>query len=114
MINNYKSMKKYILNFSKLNSSSDVECLEFTSAKKRASFIADKVISNNPKKAFTYIVKYSENDEHSDVYVFTNWSCIQEIVEHRWQECYLFEWESYEDAYSNALKFKEIDPLCYS
>ena len=107
-------MSKYKLNFSELNSNSDVEHLEFTSAKKRASFIADRVISNNPKRVFTFIVKYSDNDEHSDVYVFENWSCIQSIVETRWKEFWLFEWESYEDAYKNALDLKEVSPLCYS
>jgi hypothetical protein len=107
-------MSKYKLNFSELNSDSDVEYLEFTSAKKRASFIADRVIANKPKRVFTFIVKYSENDEHSDVYVFENWSCIQLIVENRWKEFWLFEWGNYEDAYKNALDLKEISPLCYS
>ncbi len=107
-------MSKYVLNFSKLNSSCDVECLKFTSAKKRALFIADRVIANNPKRVFTFIVKYSKNNEHSDVYVFTNWSCIKDIVESRWEECYLLEWESYEDAYKNALLLKEVESLCYS
>ena len=107
-------MSKYKLNFSELNSSSDVEYIEFTSAKKRAQFIADRVIANNPKRVFTFIVKYSENDEHSDVYVFENWSCIQSIVENRWKEFWLFEWDSYEEACKNALDLKEISPLCYS
>ena len=107
-------MLKYKLNFSELNSNSDVECLEFTSAKKRASFIADRVIASNPKRVFTFIVKYSDNDELSDVYVFENWTCIQSIVETRWKDFWLFEWESYEDAYANALDLKEVSPLCYS
>lgn len=107
-------MGKYKLNFSELNSSWDVQSLEFTSAKKRASFIADRVVSNTPKRVFTLIVQYTDNDEPSDVYVFENWSCIQSFVEARWKEFWLFEWESYEDAYQNALDLKEVSPLCYS
>lgn len=107
-------MSKYKLNFSELNSNSDVENLEFSSAKKRASFIADRVIGVNPKRVFTLIIKYSKNDEHSDVFVFENWSGIQNVVESKWKEFWLFEWESYEDAYKNALDLKEVSPLCYS
>jgi len=79
-------MSKYKLNFSELNSNSDVEYLEFSSAKKRASFIADRVIGVNPKRVFTFIIKYSENDEHSDVFVFENWSGIQDVVDSKWKE----------------------------
>lgn len=107
-------MKKYKLNFSELNSDSDVECLEFTSAKKRAAFIADRVIANNPQRVFTLIVKYSENDHDLDVYIFENWLCIQSLVEDKWKDFWLFEWVSYEDAYKNALDLKEVSPLCYS
>lgn len=107
-------MSKYKLNFSELNSVSDIEYLEFTSAKKRASFIADRVIANNPKRVFVFIVQYSENDAHYDVYVFEDWSCIQKNVEDKWKQFWLFEWESYEEAYKNALDLKEGSPLCYS
>jgi hypothetical protein len=110
-------MGKYKLNFSELNSNSDVECLEFTSAKKRSAFIADRVIGsiyNDPKKVFTLIVKYSDNDERDDVYVFDKWECIDLVVKQSWEEFWLFEWDSYEEAYKNALDLKEISPLCYS
>jgi len=107
-------MSKYKLNFSKLNSTSDVECLEFTSAKKRASFIADRVIATRPNRVFTFVVKYTDNDEDSDVYVFDSWSCIASIAGDGWKDFWLFEWESYEDAYKNALDLKEVSPLCYS
>jgi hypothetical protein len=46
--------------------------------------------------------------------VFENWSGIQDVVESKWKEFWLFEWESYEDAYKNALDLKEVSPLCYS
>ena len=107
-------MSKYILYFSELNSDSDVNKLEFTSAKKRESFIAERVIGINPKRVFTLILKYSERDEDLDVYVFENWSCIKDIVSSKWKIFWLFEWESYEDAYKNALDLKEVSPLCYS
>ena len=107
-------MSKYKLHFSELNSTLDVECLEFTSAKKRSSFIADRVIANNPIRVFTLIVNYNEDRKYSDVYVFENWSCIQDVVNSKWTEFWLFEWESYSDAYKNALDLKETNPLCYS
>jgi hypothetical protein len=107
-------MKNYILNFSELNSKSDVEHLEFSSAKKRAQFIADKVIGVKPIRVFTLIVEYYENESDSDVYVFNNWNCIESVVKTRWKNFWLFEWKSYEDAYKNALDLKEVSPLCYS
>lgn len=108
-------MSKYKLFFSELNSNSDVECLEFTSADKRAYFISERVILSKPERVFTLIVSYNDNDDNaSDVYVFDQWSCIKEVVQQRWESFWFFEWSSYEDAYKNALDLKEVNPLCYS
>lgn len=108
-------MSKYKLNFSCLNSNSDVKSLEFTSSKKRADFIADRVIGAFPKRIFTVVINYSEPEgKHIDVYVFENWSCIQDVVQSRWRSFYLFEWNSFEEAYKNALDLQENSKLCYS
>ena len=108
-------MSKYILNFSELNSNADVECVKFTSATKRAKYIADRVTGTNPPRVFTLIVSYDDKDDNAcDIYIFDKWSCIQEVVNTRWKSFWLFEWHSYEEAYKNALDLKETNHLCYS
>ena len=108
-------MSKYILNFAELNSDADVDAISFTSATKRASFIAERVIGSKPERVFTLVVSYDDNDYNAcDVYVFDKWTCIKEVVQQRWKSFWLFEWSSYEDAYKNALDMKEVSPLCYS
>lgn len=108
-------MSKYNLYFSELRSFADVECKKFTSAKKRAYWIADRVISKKPNRVFTLIVSYDDNDDNlSDVYVFDKWFCIEKIVDQRWKSFWLYEWGSYVEAYQNALDLKEVNPLCYT
>ncbi len=108
-------MAKYKLNFSKLNSNSDIDVIEFTSASRRASFIADRVVGVKPDRVFTLIVSYSKtNDSEIDVYIFDNYSCVQDVVKSKWIDFFLFEWESYEEAYKNALDLREPNPLCYT
>ena len=111
----YLIMSKYILNFSELKSNGGVDCIKFTSAKKRKNYIADRVIGINPERVFTLIVSYDDKDSNAcDVYIFDKWSCIQEVVNTRWKSFFLFEWYSYEEAYKNALDLKEVNHLCYS
>lgn len=108
-------MSKYILNFSQLNSDADLEAISFTSAKKRANYIAERVIGIKPERVFTLVISYDDNDNDAcDVYVFDEWICIQNVVTSRWKSFWLFEWSSYEDAYKNALDLKEVNPMCYS
>jgi len=104
-------MEKYKLHYSALNSTKDVEIIEFSSGKKRSQFIADLIIGINPKRVFTLIVKYS--NEHSDIYIFEHYQCIEKIVNNMWDEMFLFEWECYEEAYHNAITLKEYSELCY-
>ena len=107
-------MSKYVLHFSELKCS-EITQKSFTSAKKRSEFIADRVIGIQPKRVFTLIVGYDDDDVNAqDVYTFDQWSCIQDIVKTRWKTFYLYEWESYEEAYKYALDIKEVNPLCYS
>lgn len=104
-------MGKYKLHYSELNSTKDVEILNFTSGNKRSSFIADKTIGIRPKRVFTLIVKYSET--YSDIYIFDNYQCIEKISNNMLDEMFLFEWECYEEAYKNAIILKECNELCY-
>lgn len=105
---------KYNVYFSRLNSSMYVEEMSFLSSKKRMFFIADKVIGDKPDRVFTLSVEY--DDKHSDVYVFDSqsYSCVSHLDNNKFSEFFLFEWESYEEAYRNALSQKETNPLCYN
>lgn len=107
-------MGKYKLNFGKLNSTEDVECLEFTSAKKRRAFIAERVIATKPNRVFILVIEYEKGGKYNDVFIFDQWSGIQSVVSQRWKDFWLFECVSYEDAYATALDLKEVNPLCYT
>jgi len=107
-------MAKYSLHYSQLNKAEFKE-LGFTSAKKRAQFIADAVIGVKPRRVFTLVVKYhSAESGLSDVYVFDSWNCIDLVVNQNWQDFYLMEWVSYEEAYKYCLDLKEEHELCYT
>jgi hypothetical protein len=109
-------MTKYKLNYSELGSSK-IQELSFSTAQKRASFIADKVIATSPK-VFVLVVKHAEKDSQDDsmdsVYIFDWYSSISFIEKDNWRQYFLFEEESYEEAYKLALDLKETSPLCYS
>ena len=110
-------MSKYNLYYSELGSSADVECKKFKSAIKRAFWMANRVIGIKRDRVFVLVVSYDDNDdEQSDVYVFDNWriSGIGKIVENRWKSFWLYECESYEQAYKLTLDLKEPNPLCYT
>lgn len=100
------------LYYSELGSDSDIETLEFKSAKSRMDYIYNKVARCNPKRVFTLIIEHSE--DYSSVYVFDKWVCIDLIAGWGFKEFWLYEWDSYEEAYKNALDIKEESPLCYS
>ena len=105
---------KYKLHYAELNSDSDIELIEFDSIEERQDFIADKTISVK-QKVFTLIIHWSENsDDDLGVYIFDCFRDIEKIVLQRAVVFSLFEWESYEDAYANALDLKELNPLCYN
>ena len=105
-------MSKYILNHEelKLNPSTlefehktDIKEMKFSSAVKRSSFMADKIIGSVPTRVFMLIVEYNKGS--NDVYIFDKWSCVNKIAHARWEKFYLFEYESYKHAYRDASDF---------
>jgi len=105
-------MGKYVLNYADLDFNLGVSGIEFTSASKRANFIADKVIGSKPDRVFLLAIERC--NEYDSIYIFDKWQCIEDVVESRFKDFYLFEYESYEDAYRNALDMKEKSELCYN
>lgn len=108
-------MSKYKLSYSKLNSEIDIEELSFTSPNKRNNFITDKIIGTQTKRVFVIGIEHSDNNTNLfifdliiDPYIFKN------ILNNKWEKMFLFEFESYEEAYDFSLDMKEVSPLCYN
>lgn len=66
------------LHYSELGSDSDVQTLEFKSAKQRMDYIYNRVTNCSPKRVFTLLVERSR--DYSSVYVFDKWVCIDLIA----------------------------------
>ena len=97
-----------------LNANIGIEEFEFTSAKKRESFVAEKVITSH-NIVFILTVSYSDtDDEQCDVYVFNDFQCIKDVIKTKWSKMWLYEEGSYEEAYKLAIDLKEPNSLCYT
>lgn len=104
-------MGKYKLNYASLKSLDEDEVITFTSTAKRRNWIINKTIGIYPRRVFVLIVKYSETSR--DIYVFHDFHCITDVSKFSW-ELYLYEFESYKDAYGFALTLREDSELCYN
>ena len=100
-------MKRYKLYYSELNSTTEVQRLEFSSAKKRELFISDKLFDGDKKKVFVFIAKYTEQEEEPCIFVFKHWYSISKFVKSYVKEFWLFEYDTYKEAFEYCIEYKE-------
>lgn len=108
------SYKKFNLHYSALNSSDDIEKFSYTSNALRFNEISDYVFSGK-KCVFLLAVEHSK--EFSSIFVFdrSNIYALRLLEKDKciFEDVFLFEYESYEAAYQNALDMMEPNKLCY-
>ena len=101
-------MKRYKLYYSELNSTSEVQRLEFSSVKKRELFVSDKIYDGDKKKVFVFIAKYTEQEEEPCIFVFQHrYSVYWFLKSNNVKEFWLFEFNTYKEAYEYCIEYKE-------
>jgi hypothetical protein len=109
----YTNIPKYVVNYHSLDDEGDVKVIPFKTPKKRASFLFEKIVSENCGGVYVLIINKNISSDLS-VYIFDKISDIEPHLLTLWKDVSLFECDSYEDAYKLALDLKEINPRCYS
>tara|TARA_R110000868_G_C10347943_1_gene715981 strand:+ start:57 stop:404 length:348 start_codon:yes stop_codon:yes gene_type:complete len=100
----------YELHYAKLNlNDEDIELINFKSWSERKYFIEDKILCYSNDKVFLLAIEYSK--DLSNIHIFDRFCCILNFKnnEYKWGKLYLFEFESYEEAYKVALDIKESE-----
>ena len=124
-------MKK--LHYADISNNEDIPCYEFKTFNKLIDFISDKMFNEDlqPYSNIVYLLTYEEKGVNGAVVID---ECCGEILDHLeamkkfdlgefsdglrkskyYNNYFLQEYESYEDAYRVALDMREISELCYN
>lgn len=110
-------MSKYNLSYSHLKSEYDVEELEFQTSKKRYYFLINKILGNKPDRVFVLGIEHGGLYKNVNIFIFDliiDFKIFNNILNSKINKMFLFEFESYEDAYAFSLDMKEPNKLCYN
>lgn len=105
---------KYKVHYAKLGLDSDIPTYEFNDKYERLKFIWDNTMGR--KKECVWLVT---TDREAEVYVTDKCVRVWNYVEfmpllYDSEELFLFEFDSYQEAYKVALHMAEVSPMCYS
>ena len=101
-------MKRYKLYYSELNSTSDVQSLEFSSVVQREQFVLGKTMNIERKeKVFVFIIKHLDDEKYANALVFKYWNDFDRFFKPSAKEVFLFEFNTYKEAYEFCIKYKE-------
>jgi len=105
---------KYRLHYAKLGLDTDIPTHEFSDKSERLKFFVENTLDR--KGECVWLVT---TDREAEVYVTHRcvrvWHYVQFMpLLYESEEWFLFEFDSYQEAYNVALHMAEVSPMCYS
>ena len=106
-------MLQHKLHYAKLLLDEEIPCFEFSLQETMIKFIIDKCKGRNNQ-----LVWLIAKNKSTDIFISSNYLSIIDFLKTKneyqsYDDYFLQEYESFEDAYEVALDMAEISPLCY-
>lgn len=108
------SERKHVLHYQNLDLSGDIDQLLFPDKEERGEYAKALIEKGNGKVVYTLVIERSEDIKEDSIYIFQNIECVEPFLKIDFLDLFLFEWDSYEDAYTYARDVREENELCYN